>query len=396
MPINPPSPSEESRGRCGGVLGGRRGNHSLDHDINSGNNTISYYYAFSHYGDVMSPIARSREPWTREAVWKKLSAYANEACLKKHLARNTKNEKDIVFALKTARDFLLDDVSKLSTSLINSYYGAFWIVAAMVLLKNEDIGLENISRASATGHGIGLIFEEIENPLDWKLFIQRQGFMGFVLTKQPFSSDLSKIALPADVGKKDAKKYSESLFPIDDLMSRFPELSWHYELLTNRPIKCIDQKSFAGFQKKILTSKKADKKFIEDNFPLVDLYLHDEDTKRRANHNVFIGNAPIDPSTPRKPEPTPYQSMLSDYDSIAALDKPLDHYLIRHMLFAYAWSIIARYSPHHLVNVVTGTLSEWLPYLDEYIWFIRLYLPTECLNQITNSEWRFAPTSLLG
>jgi len=348
----------------------------------------------------MKQVNRGREPWSKEAVWRKLNAFCNVTSIQKYLNRKDKNEKDIMFAVKTARSFLLKDNDDLATTLIENYYGCFWIISAIVMMKNETITLKEISNASSGGHGLTLDYKNAaDEPLKWTIFIQQNGFMGLILKNTPFKHDLDKVCLPSGIGKKqiesDYNKYKGFGFGIDDLISRIPELEWHYELLTGKPcpIACVHPGSLGLMH----ASKLASIDYLKEVFPHIRNVQIDEKHSDRQSYNSYKIEICVDDKIADAQQiPIFYSSLLTEANTIAKLDKPLDDYLLWNVLICYAWSIIARYTPHYLQRIESGDLSDWKPFLDEYSWFTKILMSTACLNNLTASEWRFSPPALFG
>lgn len=342
---------------------------------------------------------RGREAWTKEAVWRKLNAFCNVTSIRKYLERSNKNEEDIMFAIKTARSFLNNSSSDLATALIENYYGCFWISAALIMIKNDNVTLKQVSDASSGGHGLMLDYKhEKDQPLKWRVFIQSNGFMGFILKHAPFISNTDRVCLPDGMGKKHLEKDYERIkpfgFELDSLIARMPELEWHYELLTGQPTPTAY--FYSGGDAKVYVSKRASEEFVKSHFPNIKSLLLDinESATQPKNHYSaeFCQKDEID----TEKLPLYYSSLLTDVNAISKLDKPLDNDLLWHILFSYAWSIVARYTPFYLQRIENGNLSDWRPFLDEYTWFVRIRLPTACLNHLTNSDWRFSPPALFG
>ena len=346
-------------------------------------------------------ITRGREPWTREAVWRKLDAFNNELMIRKFLKRSGKNERDIMFSLRTARDFLLDSNTDLITSLIHSYYGAFWVVLTMIMIKDENCSLENITHAVRFGHGMYLKYDINENnPSTWNIFITKSGFMNFVLTKAPFTCDVNAVCLPDNYTKKDIDKNYKELskygYSLDNLMSRFPEMSWHYELLTNKPAKSIGQDIKEKPPFYAYVSQKATTEFIKNNFPHIkDLKIKEKENRLSADDFLYEIECDSDWSK-KENNPILYSTLLANRNVIALMDKPLKEPIIWHCMFCYAWSIVARYSPNIVQRIQIGDLAHWKQFLTEYNWLVRIILSTECLNVLTDTEWKFTPPALWG
>jgi hypothetical protein len=343
--------------------------------------------------------ARGREAWTKEAVWRKLNAFCNVTTIRKHLERSNKNEEDIMFAIKTARSFLNNATSDLATALIENYYGCFWMTAAMVMIKNDSVTLKQISDASSAGHGLMLDYKHDEDqPLNWKIFIQPNGFMGFILKHAPFDSNLEKVCLPNGIGKRHLESEYEKIKPygydLDSLISRMPELEWHYELLTGKPTPTAY--FYTGEKAKVYASKRASEDFIKSHFPNVKSLLLEAKESESQSKNHFQAEFYQREEIDSEKLPLLYSSLLTDVNAISKLDKPLDNNLLWHILFSYSWSIVARYTPFYLQRIENGNLSDWKPFLDEYTWFLRIRMPTACLNHLTSSDWRFSPPSLYG
>lgn len=341
--------------------------------------------------------SRVMETWTKDAVWRKLSAFCNLDCLRNHLGRENKNEKDIVFAIKTAKSFLCREGEDLPTSMIECYYGIFWILSAMVMLRQQDVYLSDLSGASSSGHGLMLSYDQYpENPEEWRVYIQNNGFMKYLLSKAPFENDISEVALPHSIGKsqvrKEPDKYESYAYTFDDLMSRIPEMEWHYELLRKRvaPLGIVE----FGRESKLRMSKLAKTEWINKIFPNIEIVGLDELRSNQESKNVYTvkPKAEFDTTT----SGIRYSSLMTDVNLIAKLDKPLDTILLWHFIFSYGWSIIARYTPDYLQEIDSGKMGSWKPFLDEYFWLVRIIIPTECLNSITRSEWVFSPPAVLG
>lgn len=340
---------------------------------------------------------RAREPWTKEAVWRKLSAFGNMACLKNQLGREGKNEADIIFALRTAKSFLLREDEELPTSMIECYYGIFWILSAMVMIRQQNVTLEDLSKASSYGHGLTLRYQDFpENPEEWRVYIQRTGLMSFLLKHAPFESDIDAVSLPAGIGKNQLRErpadYEEYSYKFDTLMSRIPELEWHYELLRRKVPPIAHARP--GSNAKIRVSKLATPEYLEKIFPAIKIVrLDPEESKNQPKNTYLVANR-----EGAMPEDGGifYNSLLTDVNLIAKLDKPLEHYLLWHFMYSYGWSIVARYTPDYLQKVESGSLAEWKPFLLEYFWLVRILVPTICLNSLTKSDWRFSPPAVLG
>lgn len=340
---------------------------------------------------------RSREPWTKEAVWRKLSAFCNLECLKDQLGREGENEKDIIFAIKTAKNFLLRDDEELPTSMIEIYYGIFWTLSAMVMIRQTNITLEDLSKASSYGHGLTLTYEDYpKSPEDWTVYIQRGGLMNFLLKHAPFECDIDAVSLPEGVGKKKVRAkpadYQRYGFTFDTLMSRIPEMEWHYELLRKKvaPVAHVRPNG----RPSLTISKLATKEWVEESFPTISIVGLDENESKNQPKNTYN----IKPKEGINPEDAGlfYSSLLTDVNLIKKPDLPVNSFLLWHFMFSYGWSIIARYTPDFLQQIDSGEMSEWKPFLSEYFWLARIIMPTACLNSLTKSDWRFAPPALWG
>lgn len=343
----------------------------------------------------MKGVSIAREPWSREAVWRKLEAFSSEKTLKRTLG-DQKNIKDIIFSLKTARDFLLDKDETLATRLIHNYYGCFWTLSTIILARNPELTLDEISQASKSGHGLALAYDHNSDPLNWGVFILRTGFFPLVLKSVPFETDLDSVSIKNGISKKefakDFEKYKASSFTLDELVARFPELNWHYELLSDKPSLCLYL--YKGYNPLIRTSKLMKPEIIKIHFPKIQELSLDEGTSQDFadcdQYKVEFDRSDTSLGAEN------HSSPMTDKNVIAQLTKPLKGDLLRHTLFSYSWSIIARYAPNHLKAIEEGDLTHWLPFLDEYNWLLRIRLSTECLNCLTNSEWKFAPPTVFG
>ncbi|MFA4972626.1 MAG: hypothetical protein WC683_08430 [bacterium] len=140
------------------------------------------------------------------------------------------------YCIRNAFNYWDTGVLDWSQRLLNSYYGLFWFIGALLIADPKTpYDLERLEATTAQGHGLGnVIDEDIDFPDSFKLFVKGDGFFVHWLRYEGIEPENYTVKSHL-LYKSFSSEQQARLFSMGDILARIPEISSIYVTAYGKP-----------------------------------------------------------------------------------------------------------------------------------------------------------------
>ncbi|WAS91934.1 YaaC family protein [Nannocystis punicea] len=319
----------------------------------------------------------------------------------------------LAYTLRNARDFLEDPTRSHTKQILNSYYGMFSFLSALLIANpRNQYDLAGAEKAGKYGHGLQSAEDSTASfPASQKVYVSNDGLFNYYLKDVGFSdAELSHVKFTSRVKTLPTQPEEVSkLLSLDELLARIPELSsFYFEVSGRRPLTA--QVSYGLLDNRAMSQPSQQPPPLPKTWLRVDVIGNSPATPEELFRHLAIPltEAKFPERVDSHERPSVMGALQAEiaegkywfdyidlYGSAACPNfwvKPLwaktSDMLCIHFCTLYMLSIMVRYKPKLWREITEGENNEYLALIRSYLAVVHRAVPELVLSGILDRPVR--------